>query len=94
MSRNEDLELILEPDGRADRRAGEGGWSLFDLGRDPDQVRDLLSGRPPSGEVDAAFERLSAELGTALAPYAAPKAGQAGLSEEQRDRLRDSGSLD
>jgi arylsulfatase len=85
-------KLISEPDGR---RAGSllpEGHALYDLERDPHELRNLLAGE--LGEPErSAFRRLQAEL-LAAVPAAPARAQRTNLDDATRERLEALGYLE
>jgi arylsulfatase len=93
--RGQRYKLLFEPEGRiGPPRPPRSGYSLFDLGEDPDEERNLLAEGAPSDEVLAAFRVLKAQLPVTVPAFAGPAPGVAPMGDETAERLKSLGYLE
>jgi choline-sulfatase len=89
--RNRDYKLLWENGPRGDGQTKADPYSLYDVGKDPQEHRDLRLAENRSPDSDRVFQTMAAALRDAVPPFASPDTEHAPVDPATRERLRQLG---
>ena len=89
--RNREYKLLWENGPRGDGQTKADPYSLYDVGKDPQERRDLRLADNRSPDSDRVFQTLSSALRDAVPPFVAPSTEQAPVDPATSERLRQLG---